>query len=72
LSGVAELERCLTPEKDLVGVSVDNVDLLAEVEKEKSLGVAERHFHVAGEVDVLAVTNDAVERSGLGGEVLGE
>ena len=53
-------------------MTIDNIDLLAEVEKEEPLGVAERHLHVAGEVDVLAVTNDAVERSGFGGDVLGE
>jgi len=47
LRGVAELEGGLTAEEDLVALTINNVDLLSQVEQKEPFGVAERDLHVA-------------------------
>jgi hypothetical protein len=70
--GVAELERRLATQEELVhALPVDHVDLLAQVEEDQAFRISEGDLHVAREIHVLAVPDDAVERRGAGREVLG-
>ncbi len=62
LRGVPQLHGRLVGDEDVVAGSVDDVDLLAQVKKDESFCVAEGDLHVAGQIDVLTVANDAVER----------
>ena len=70
LGGVAELERCFARKKDLVALAIDDVDLFAEIEEKQPFRVAEDDLHIAGEIDVFAMADDAVEGRRLGREIL--